>query len=159
MPRGNRMPRRWANFTSGAEPLALAANASARVLLLSVLEADLGRTVETFTVTRVIFGMNLLSLTSGPSVVACGLIVHPESFALGQIDPNADIHTDWFWWGEFLTNSGGGANQPPGQIVRDIAGQRRATGQAPGVFFYIENRDANESISFHIAGRVLLLGA
>ncbi len=152
----NRMKRQWLHFNSGADPIALGTGSQVRVLIRSLAEIDLARSLDNWTVTRVIFNLYLVA-TGGVvrATVQTGLIVLNENIGLSTIGPIANPHNDWFYHEGFVIDAD--LQMRAGNIERDVAGRRRASGLERGLFYYIENRSATSTVNFSISGRALIL--
>ena len=151
----NRMARMWVPFTTGDEVLTLAAGGSSRTLLPSLWEAKVGRTLDEYTVTRVILSMYLHRTTTGESVATIGLIILNENLALANLNPADDPNADWFYHEETVFT--GATTNSQLDMKRDVSGQRRAKAQAKEMYLYIEHRSAAGTLSFHVSGRALVL--
>jgi len=145
-----RMTRRWMSWNSGAEEITIAADATARVLLPTLLEAEIGREIEQYTVVRTIMDFSLRA-AGGVSSIAVGLIVHNENVVLGQIDPTDDPHADWMYHEQFSVNT------LEHLFHRDVAGKRMSRGHENELFLYIRNRETGAAVMVFFAGRTLIL--
>ena len=150
-----RMRRVWFPWSTGSAQVALAATSTLRVLLPSILEAEMGREYESYTVTRSIFRLNI-SADSGAAVVTFGMIIQPEPLLLASSNPADDPERDWFYHEEFLVEVAAESLDPANAIVRDIASQRKSKGMNTEMFLYVRNRGAL-GIQFHGSGRSLIL--
>ncbi len=148
--RRNRMTRRWMSWNSGAEQLTLAAAATARVLIPTLLEAELGREIAKYTVVRTLMSLTLRAST-GQSAIAVGIMMHNKNISLGQIDPTDDPHGDWLYLEQWSVDT------TKNIFFRDVAGKRMSRGQEQEQFLYIRNRDAVSDIFFFASGRTLVL--
>jgi len=146
----DRMTRMWAPMNV-QPPLVMAAGAVARVNVLTVLEAALGRTLRAWTVTRFICNLQLVSSNTSWQ---WGLRVENENVLLGSIDPEADSTADWISHGGVYTMS---ANFELRDLITiDNRSQRKSHGEQSDLFFYVENTGLVGG-SFTLVGRVLLL--
>ena len=146
----DRMTRMWAPMNVQPHVI-MAAGAVARVNVLNVLEASLGRTLRAWTVTRFICN---LQVTSSDTSFQWGLRVENENVLLGSIDPEADSTADWISHGGIYTQTS--INVPRDMIAIDNRSQRKSHGEQSDLFFYVENTGLVGG-AFTLVGRVLLL--
>ena len=150
----DRMRRTWLPFTSGSAPIALPGSAVSRVLLPTILENVLGRLLQGYTVTRTIFSLELLGISSGRQVVSVGIIALNSQQAIGTLDPASQKEADWQYLEELVTSTDTGSATY--RTVRDIAGQRKLRGRDQELYFYVYNKGA-QSVEYHLSGRTLIL--
>ena len=146
----DRMTRMWAPIN--VQPyLGMAAGAIARVNVLNVLEASLGRQLRAWTVSRFICN---LQFNSPNTSFQWGLRVENENVLLGSIDPEADSTADWISHGGMYTQSP--LYDFRDNIAIDNRSQRKSHGEQSELFFYVENTGLVGG-SFTLVGRALLL--
>jgi len=139
-------------MSSGAAQINLTATSTARLLIPSLREAEVGREYEGYTITRMLLNLSLLATTGDEQVVTAGLITHNEDINISQIDPATNPFADWMWHEEFVIANNNNAYHF--NIQRDIRSQRKTRGAQSDTFLYLFNRGA-VTILFHISGRVL----
>jgi len=148
-----RRGRFWLPFGTGATPDTIISGNVVRLFIPSVLESEVGRELERYTIVRLILSIYLKS-TSGNTVVTMGAIALQEDVLLTSIGPGNQPSADWLWHEEFLADAGNGG--PYTLISRDIRSQRRQRGSDTDFYIYTHNRGANSVIN-HTSGRALCL--
>ena len=149
-----RMARRWLALSSGATPGSLSAASVTRFSIPSIIEAELGRELERYTVSRMILRVTLKLASAGDAVCTVGVITHNEVVALGQVTPASNPSADWTYLDEVMV---GATTDPYATLRVDVGGQRKSRGSEADTFIYIENRHASIAMTFHIFGRILVL--
>jgi len=152
--RAPRMERTWSRFSTGAVEGSLPGASVTRLFMTSVIEGELNRDIEPYTVTRVIFILSFDAQTS-VDIVTCGILMQNELIPVTTETPVLAPHADWMYHEEFRV---GTADSNPHQlIIRDVRGQRKVRGRDTELYFYLENRGAT-TVDYHLSGNALLLG-
>ena len=147
-----RRGRLWLPFTDGATVTVQTTGSVTRLFLDTVMEVELGRQMEGYTIERILLNMYLVANTVA-AVVTVGIALHQEDVALTSINPEADQVSDWLYLEEFVaTVSNSQARQ-----TRDIRSKRISRGRDTELYLYTVNRSSSSTVDVHMSGRVLVL--
>ena len=145
---------KWLPFSSGDNALTLTAGQVVSFDAGSILEVELGRELENYTVERLLVSLQI-DAGSGTLVFTSGFIAENEATASTTITPQDNPNADWMWHEEFFAVNG----QDAVDVHRDLTVRRSLRGQEQILRVKVENRDGADSALYHISGRVLVSGA
>jgi len=151
--RGSRRGTFWVGFSEGVNLLTLSPGTVSRLLIPSLLEAEIGRELENYTVTRIILNLHLHA-TGAEAVITAGVHVVHENVGVGVVKPAQDIHADWLWHEEFVAPPS--ADDQMAVISRDLRAQRKLNSREQELYFELNNRSGAVSVEVHRSGRVLV---
>ena len=151
-----RRARVWLPFSSGPAEVSIGASSVARFFVPTIIETEQGREFSRYTVMRLLFNLEARGTTNSP-VVTIGLIYLPEGSGVAAHSPAAQPSGSWLYQEEFFF--GTQSINFNGRVTRDVATKRISRGLHNELFFYVENRSALASLSYHVSGRVLALEA
>jgi len=144
-------------FTSGSSLIDAAGPAVIRLNIPSMLESEMGRQYESYTLTRLLFRWNGYLSVGSEAVVTLGVIIQPAELQIGSSNPSDDAERDWLYHGEFTIRSASDQLRPSEAVVRDIRSQRKSLGMATKMYFYERLRNAGVTMRSHVSGRALIL--
>ena len=152
MARGSRRGRLWLPYSSGANPLTLTPGAFTRLFVESIMEAEVERQMEGFTVERILLRMSLVA-AAGTVICTVGIHLQQEDVTLGVISAEDDPTSDWLYREEFAVRTG----TTHELIERDIRSKRISRGRDSELYWEMTNRDSVDGVDFHVSGQVLVL--
>jgi len=152
----DRMRRVWLPFSSGSALIDAGGPGTIRTDIPFILESEMGRQYESYTLTRLLFRWNGYLSVGTEAVVTLGVIIQPAELLIGSSNPADDPERDWLYHGEFTIRSASDQLRPSEAIVRDIRSQRKSLGMATKMYFYERIRSA-VTMRSHVSGRALIL--
>jgi len=144
--------RTWFPFTVGDEPTLLGGGSDTRLFIPTFAETARAATLREYTVQRILLNI-LIVATTGFSTMAMGVRFDNVDVPIGTIEPENDMTSDWLWL-EHMCHLAG---ETPLNFSRDIRAQRKSRGLDEELYFYARNKDAGDSMSIHMSGRILVL--
>ncbi len=152
----DRMRRVWMPFKSGSSAMTpIAAASVARLLLPSVLEAEMGRSYESYTVTRLLLKFYAINDSGPGNPWTLGVGIRSNSLALADENPSDDATSDWLFGPESIVVSVASTAGEDTVARFDIRAQRKSLGMATETFLYIVNKGS--AGDFFASGRMLVL--
>jgi len=150
----SRMRRVWVPFRSGVT--AIPGLSDARLFLTDFIDIAMDRKLTQYTVTRMIFGFSCAVNAGAQAVMSLGVRFENTNVPIGTVGPTLDSTASWLYWEEVMSTVGAGEMHQSDRIIRDIATQRKTTGNDQELFFYITNTGAVAG-TLMLSGRALVL--
>ena len=143
---------RWFQFSTGANEVQIAGNSILVIDVAGLAEVAADREFEAYTVKRLIFQTTLFASAS-QMIITYGLNIDNENVSGATIDPASSTQADWLYWEEVMI---GTSTLPLWAMYRDVSTLRKLHGLESVLRLKVSNRDLNDAVTCHAAGRVLV---
>ncbi len=144
----------WSPFSDGAAVIGLAAGATNALIIGSIIEAEVGKEFEGYTVTRIIGTLFFNGGVNSELLLTTAINVQQEDISVNAITPVNDPSADWLYHQDHVAMARTDSTHTD-RVNIDLRGQRKARGMDSEIRWFVENR-SGQVINIHRTGRVLI---
>ena len=144
----------WSPFSEGSGVIGLAVATNSRLDLLSLVETEVNRDIEEFTVTRIVGTLFFNGGVNSELVLTAAIRLQHEDIGLASVSPVGDPASRWLYHQDHVAMARTDSTSVD-RINFDLRGQWKARGLDNTLWFMVENR-SGQVINIHRTGRVLL---